>query len=54
MLTVLLTTIGFAYWQMKDHAVGAFVALYCLSESPSFLTMVTAGSAYFRHRARES
>lgn len=32
MLTILLSLIGFLYERLKTHAVGAFVALYCLSK----------------------
>ncbi|TKA56933.1 hypothetical protein B0A53_01334 [Rhodotorula sp. CCFEE 5036] len=51
MLTVLLTTIGFAYWQMKDHAVGAFVALYCLTNlmqnfGPNTTTFIIPGEVF--------
>lgn len=38
MLTILLSVLGFAYWRLKESAVGAFVALYCLSELLFFIS----------------
>ena len=43
MLTITLTSMGFGYWRLKEHAVGAFVFLYCISK-PLFLFLVLSGS----------
>ncbi|GAA5875324.1 hypothetical protein JCM3774_005779 [Rhodotorula dairenensis] len=51
MLTVTLCCMGFAYHPLKDHAVGAFVMLYCLTNffqnfGPNTTTFIIPGEVF--------